>query len=173
MTSPRVVFVKTSKMREGIEPSRKRPVKSRFELCTYLQNRSFSLLKQLTECVQGVNYIARSSVSPGPGGGRHTFAAATAAELPTKTPHHCQPAELSQPGVLERKLQCSQAFWHRPQPPKAVLANPPQSSLKVNFVSAGQNRFPTRQNQANSKPCLIHLRIFQVKMEVPVPEGLS
>jgi hypothetical protein len=149
-------------MRGGIEPSRKRPVKSRFELCTYLQNRSFSLLKQLTECVQGVNYIARSSVSPGPGGGRHTFAAATAPELPTKTPHHCQPAELSQPGVLERKLQCSQSFWHRAKANLALLGVVSQSSPKVRFMKRGQNRIPTLHNQHFLYVCPYKSRIFEV-----------
>ncbi len=62
------------------------------------------------------------------------------AEASTKTLDQHQPTEVSQVGVLERKLQCSQAFSHRKQGWIAVLRRPAISSLKVNILPKPKHR---------------------------------
>jgi len=81
----------------------------------------------------------------------------------TKTLQQYQSPEVSQVGIRERKLQCSQAFWHAIDQ-KIVTSKPlTQSSLKVGFVSKLQKEQNTLYLPEFLPRCTLRLRFFEVK----------
>jgi len=63
-------------------------------------------------------------------------------QLLAKALHQHHSAKMGQLRLGERKIECSQAFWHRTKVVLALFLSVAQSSLKVKFVQQTEKALP-------------------------------